>query len=330
MNGLITLFWKELADNFSSWRFILLFAIVFIAGVFSIYTAAQSISEAVTEPTYAYFTELTPSSFVFLRLFTTVDESLPSFLNSFLRFIVFLVPIVGIALGFDAINSEKNSGTLSRLLSQPIYRDTVINGKFLAGVVTMAIMVISIVMIVAGVGLRMIGVPPSAEEIIRLMAFLAVAIIYGAFWLGLAMLFSIFFRRVATSALASIAIWILFIFLFPTFIELIANVLVPLSDQSSTQELVSNTEFQIIAMHVSPTMIFEEASYILLAPGSKTAGQILQLLTSGVAEHMLPGHLPLAQSLIAVWPQIVSLIALTAVCFAVSYIKFMREEIRST
>ncbi len=330
MSGLITVFWKELADNFSSWRFIILFLLVFAAGVFSIYTAAQNISEAVTEPTYAYFTELTPSSFFFLRLFTTVDESLPSLFNSFISFIVFLVPIVGIALGFDAINSEKNSGTLSRLLSQPIYRDTVINGKFLAGVVTMAIMLVSMVMLVAGVGLRMIGVPPTAEEIIRLMAFLAVSIVYGAFWLGLAMLFSIFFRRVATSALASIAIWIFFVILFPTFVTLIANALVPLSDQSSVQEIASNTEVQIMAMHVSPTMLFEEASYILLAPGAKTAGQILQLLTSGVAEHMLPGHLPLAQSLIAVWPQIVSLFALTAVCFAVSYIKFMREEIRST
>ena len=85
MIGLITVFWKELADNFSSWRFIILFAIVFVAGIFSIYTAAQSISEAVTEPVYSYFTELSPSSFFFLRLFTTVDESLPTFLNSFLK-----------------------------------------------------------------------------------------------------------------------------------------------------------------------------------------------------------------------------------------------------
>ena len=194
MSGLITVFWKELADNFSRWRFIILFALVLLAGVFSIFVAAETFMEAVSEPATAY--EGPPSRFIFLALFTTSGEALP---YSFLDFIVFLVPWVGIALGFDAINSERNSGTLSRLLSQPIFRDAVINGKFLAGVATIAVMLVSIVMLVGGVGLRMIGVPPNAEEIIRLMTFLIVSIIYGAFWLGLAMLFSIFFRRVATS-----------------------------------------------------------------------------------------------------------------------------------
>ncbi len=316
MAGLITVFWKELADNFSSWRFIILFALVLLTGVFAIYVAAANIREAVGE-TGSYFAAATTTRFVFLKLFTTSSEVLPF---SFLTFIVFLMPIVGITLGFDAINSEKNSGTLSRLLSQPIFRDAVINGKFLAGVVTISILLVSIVMLVAGVGLRMIGVPPSADEIIRIMAFVAVSIVYGAFWLGLAMLFSIFFRRVATSALASIAVWIFFVFFVLMFVGLIANVIAPVSQQPTAQELLRNTEVRIMAMHISPTTLFEEASYILLAPGARTMGQILQLQTSGVSEYMLPGPLPLAQSLLTVWPQIVSLIALTAICFAISFI----------
>jgi len=39
--------------------------------------------------------------------------------------------------------------------------------------------------------------------------------------------------------------------------------------------------------------------------------------------------LPFNQSLLLVWPQVVGIIALAAICFAVSYIKFMREEIRA-
>ncbi len=72
---------------------------------------------------------------------------------------------MGIALGFDAINSERTSGNLSRLLSQPVYRDSVINGKFLAGLTTLAILLISIIAIVAGMGLRMIGVPPARKKL---------------------------------------------------------------------------------------------------------------------------------------------------------------------
>ncbi|MBA7526989.1 hypothetical protein ES705_19162 [subsurface metagenome] len=327
MSGLITVFWKELADNFSSWRFIILFALVLLAGVFAIYVAAENIREAVTETSKTYFAVAETIRFVFLKLYTTSGEAIPF---SFLTFIVFFVPIVGIALGFDAINSEKNSGTLSRLLSQPIFRDAVINGKFLAGVITMAIMLVSIVMLVAGIGLIRIGVPPSSEEILRLMAFLGAGIVYGAFWLGLAMLFSIFFQRVATSALASIAVWIFFIFFMSMLAGLIANMVVSVDQQSTQQELVRNSEVYLVAMRISPIMLFSEATSVLLVPETRTMEQLLQIQISPATARMLPNPLPLGQSVLMVLPHLVSLLALTVVCFAISYIRFMREEIRST
>jgi len=317
MSGLMTVFYKELADAFSRWRFIILFALVLIAGAFAIYLAAQSISEAVEEIS----TEL-----VFLKLFTTSGEGLPSFLT----FVVFFVPIVGIALGFDAINSERNSGTLSRLLSQPIYRDAVINGKFLAGVVTIAILMTSIILLVAGIGLRMIGVAPGLEEVWRLLFFLAATILYGSFWLGLAMLFSIFFRRVATSALAAIAVWIFFIFFVLMLAGFVANLIAPVDASSSYQETVRNAQLNIMTLRLSPITLFVEPVVVLLVPELRTMGQLLQLQTTGVQQWMLPNPLALDQSLLIAWPHMVVLIALTVVCFAVSYIKFMREEIRST
>jgi len=327
MTALMTVFWKELADNFSSWRFIILFALVLLAGVSAIYVAAENIREAVTEISKSPFAVAETIRFVFLKLYTTSGQVIPF---SFLTFIVFFVPIVGIALGFDAINSEKNSGTLSRLLSQPIFRDAVINGKFLAGVVTLSIMLVSIVLLVAGIGLIRIGVPPTAEEVLRLMAFLAVGIVYGAFWLGLAMLFSIFFQRVATSALASIAVWIFFIFFMSMLAGLIANMVVPVDDQSTQQELLRNAEVSLIAIRVSPIMLFSEATSVLLVPAARTMGQLLQIQISEATARMLPNPLPLGQSLLMVLPHLVTLVALTVVCFAISYIKFMREEIRST
>lgn len=326
MTALMTVFWKELADNFTSKRFIILFVLVLLAGVFAIYVAAENISQAVTEISKSPFAAPETIRFVFLKLYTTSGEAMPSFLT----FIVFFVPIVGIALGFDAINSEKNSGTLSRLLSQPIFRDAVINAKFLAGVVTLSIMLASIVLLVAGVGLRMLGVPPTAEEVLRLMAFLGVGIVYGAFWLGLAMLFSIFFQRVATSALASIAVWIFFIFFMVMIASLIANMVAPVDDQSTRQELFRNAEISLIALRVSPIMLFSEATSVLLVPAARTMGQLLQMEISEATARMLPNPLPLGQSLLMVLPHLVTLVALTVVCFAISYIKFMREEIRST
>ncbi len=287
MPALITVFKKELADHFTSWRFVILFAIVLAVGVFAIYIDAQFIRQSVTD-----------TRFVFLQLYTTSGQALPLFIF----FMAFFMPIVGITLGFDAINSEKNNGTLSRLLSQPIFRDAVVNGKFLAGVVTIAIMLTSIVLLVGGIGLRMIGVPPSSEEATRLLAFLAVSILYGSFWLGLAILFSIFFRRVATSALASIAIWMLFIalFAFPLFTQ------------------VGGAGLNI--MLASPITLFWQTITMLLVPSARLLGQAMQT----------PSALSVGQSLLMVWPHVVSLIALTVICFAISYVRFMREEIRST
>jgi ABC-2 type transport system permease protein len=316
MSGLGAVFWKELADHFNSKRFIILSLLIYVAGIVAIYVAAQNIRTGITENT----------QFIFLRLFIVSGENLPF---SFPFFLSLFIPIVGIALGFDAINSERASGNLSRILSQPLYRDSVVNGKFLAGLVTLAILVVSIVILVGGVGLRMIGVPPTAEEILRIFAFILVSIIYGAFWMALAVLFSVSFRRTATSALASIALWI-FVFLFvPIIAQAIAGAVVPIGSNSSLDLIARNDEIYRTISRISPNTLYGEAVQVLLLPEMGNASSTLMLL-SMYAGGMMPTPLSLGQSLLLVWPQLTGLIALTALCFAGSYIKFMREEIRAT
>ena len=115
-------------------------------------------------------------------------------------------------MGFDAVNRERSAGTLSKLVSQPIYRDAVINGKFLAGVVTVAVMLTAMLLLITGLGLILIGVVPGAEEILRLFCYLVISVAYVSFWLGLSILLSVIFRSIATSALAAVALWIFFAF----------------------------------------------------------------------------------------------------------------------
>ena len=69
------------------------------------------------------------SPFLFLRLLTLAQDPLPSFIG----LLGFLIPLVAIALGFDSVNGEFNRRTMSRILAQPIYRDALLLGKFLAG-----------------------------------------------------------------------------------------------------------------------------------------------------------------------------------------------------
>jgi ABC-2 type transport system permease protein len=307
-------FRKELADHLASKRFVILFALVFLAAILAIYVAIQNIRSVVTPTT----------EFVFLKMFTTSGETLPSFPF----FIALFIPVIGIALGFDTINSERASGNLSRLLSQPIYRDSVINGKFLAGLAVISTMIVTVIAIVAGVGLRIIGVPPSSEEILRLIAFAIITIIYGAFWMALAALFSVFFNRAATSMLASIALWIFFYFFMSIIAGAIANAQAPLGSSPTAQEIVRNATIQGTLGRISPCTLYGEATTALLTPELGSLNAALMVLSTFISGRMVT-PLPFTQSLLLIWPQVVSIVALAAICFGVSYVKFMTEEIRS-
>src|SRR5581483_6095159 len=115
---------------------------------------------------------------------------------------------ISIGLGFDAVNGEQNRRTLSRILSQPIYRDALLFGKFLAGLATLSVSLIALFLLVIGLGLLLLGVPPSTEELTRGLMFLIITIAYAGVWLALSMLFSTVFRSAATAALVALGIWL--------------------------------------------------------------------------------------------------------------------------
>ncbi len=175
--------------------------------------------------------------FVFLMLFNTTGA-----MFSMVQFVAFFGPLIGIVLGFDTINRERADGTLIKILTQPIFRDAVINGKFLAGVTTITIMLASIVLVISGLGLMLLGVVPGAEEIWRLLLYIVISVFYISFWLGLSILFSIFFRSIATSALASVALWIFLSFFVSLGASVLADMVAPANAPGveSTEAIIKN------------------------------------------------------------------------------------------
>lgn len=140
MGGMAALYRKEMSDHIRSKRFLIVLGLILLTSCASIYGALTGLSDAVASD----------SSYIFLKLFTLSGSSIPSFTS----FIALLGPFVGLSLGFDAINSERSEGTLNRLVAQPIYRDAVINGKFLAGATIIFLMVFSMGLIAGSVGDR--------------------------------------------------------------------------------------------------------------------------------------------------------------------------------
>ena len=317
MNKVNHPFWvivnKEISDHVKSWRFIILIGIIALTCMGSLYTALTNIGEAIkpNDP---------DGSFLFLKLFTVSDGTLPSFV----LFINFLGPLLGIALGFDAVNSEQNKGTLSRMLSQPIHRDCIINAKFVAALIVIGIMLFVLGFLVMGCGLIAIGIPPTAEEFWRIVFFIITSIFYVAFWLNLAILFSLRFRQAATSALASVAVWLFFSVFYTMIVNLVAKGLSP-SQMAPPYQIISYQKFILGLMRLAPSELFNEATTTLLMPSVRSLGP----LTMEQVQGAIPSPLPLGQSLLVVWPQLTGLIAATVICFAISYVMFMRREIRS-
>lgn len=317
MSGLRVIFKKELADHFSSYRFLILFALIWMVSLVTTYMVGMSIRQelqGVAKP-----------KFVFLLLFIAQGG-----LFSFVQFIAFFGPLIGLILGFDMINREKNEGTLSRLLSQPIYRDAVINGKFLAGVATISIMITSIILVTTGLGLNLLGIVPGPEEIGRILIYLIVSIIYISFWLGIAILFSIVFRSVTTSALAALATWIFFSFFLTLGASIIARAVTPGAGPENPEAMIKQVNLQRTLSLASPMVLYSEATAVIIDPTRRTTRSLILVgPMEKLSQERFTGPLPLKQSTLIVMPYIISLIAITVICFSISYMVFMKQEIRS-
>lgn len=305
---------KEISDHVRSWRFNVLLFLIILTCFGSLYTSITNLVDAVSTSSNAN------DPFFFLKLFTLSDGTLPPFHV----FIGFLGPLLGIGLGFDAINSEQHSRTLSRIMSQPIHRDYLINAKFVAALAVIGVMFFALGFLVMGFGMFIIGIPPTAEEFLRIICFLLLSVMYVAFWLNLAVFLSIRFRQAATSALAAIAIWLFFTVFYQIIVNLIARAMAP-PELASQAQLMGHQQFVVNLMRIVPSQLYTDATTILLVPSVRSLGP----LTMQQAYGALPSPLPLGQSLLIVWPQLTGLIAATVVCFALSYISFMRKEIRS-
>lgn len=304
---------KEFADHLSGMRFGILLVLIGVTTLAAVYAASSAIREAASSSIDV--------DFAFLYLFTVSGESLPSFTS----FLTFLAPLLGIALGFDALNSERSQGTLSRLVSQPIHRDSILHGKFFAALGVVGLALAALVVIVAGVGIVLLGTTPSGEEVWRLIFFIIVTVIYVGFWLALAQLFSVLFKQAATSALASIAVWLFFAIFASLIVGLIVDAAAPAGDDATSAEVLRHEELSNDLNRISPSTLYDEATSALLNPSVRSLG----VLVYEQIDRALVSPLSLGQSLVLIWPQVVALLGCVILFFTIGYVLFMREEIRA-
>lgn len=139
------------------------------------------------------------------------------------QIIAVFLPLLGITLGFDRIVKEKRNASLNVLLTQPIYRDSIIAGKVLGAMITL-ILVIFISMIASiGTMLLVSGIPIAAEDFTRIFLFALISYLYLSVFLMLGIFISTISKNTINSLSYGICIWLVCCVVFGGFIMVIST-----------------------------------------------------------------------------------------------------------
>jgi ABC-2 type transport system permease protein len=311
---------KEFGDHLLSARFVVLVIVLGLAAAIPLYFAAAAIRDVASG--------VSDAQAIFIALFwlaPSVGEQVT--LPSVSGFLAYVAPLLGLAFAFDAINGERAQGTLPRLLSQPIHRDDVVNGKFVAGLAVIGLVLVSVIGAIAAFGLIRLGIVPDPAEVLRIVLWVLLTFIYVSLWLAFGMLLSVVVRGAATSALIGFGAWLLFTFFGGLIVSLVGGVIAPLT--GSPEEILRNNGIQEGLSRVLPDTLYREASLSLLNPQVSSVSTPATIGSYEQAQQRIPSLLSLDQSFILVWPQVVALVAMMVACFALAYVLFMRQEVRA-
>jgi ABC-2 type transport system permease protein len=316
ISGIFAMTEKEMKDQFGSKRFLIIFGFTVLLSGLAAYQGVDFIKTT------------QGSSLTFLHIFTGTK-----FQFNILQIMVLFGPIIGMSLGFDSINKERTTGTLSMLLGQPIFRDTVINGKFLAGAASLATIAVGNILITTGLAIPLLGYGPSAAEVLRISIVAILTVLYLILWLCLGMLFSVIAKKPSTSILASIGAWMFFSILLGILASAVAGIFVPLpsgdftggkgeEDVKATEEwMTAYTERWEIEQRInqlSPTSQYENTAVSILGASTDFVTQKGEFTRT----------LSLGEAIVANWASLAFLVVGSVVCFALTYILFLRMEIR--
>jgi hypothetical protein len=123
--------------------------------------------------------------------------------------------LLGIVLGFDAINGERESGTLRLVLANSLLRFDVLAAKWLGGVVLLVLAFVAAALAGAAIVLARSGAHWSADDWLAFAAVCLISLLYCGAFFSLALMFSALARRSSVSVLASVFAWVLLVLVIP-------------------------------------------------------------------------------------------------------------------
>ncbi|WP_136417234.1 ABC transporter permease subunit [Herbaspirillum sp. ST 5-3] len=129
---------------------------------------------------------------------------------SLVSLVIYLVPLISLILGYDAIVGEKERGSLELLLSMPITRFEILLGKFAGLSAALA----SSTILGFGAGVLLLSSQLGTRDVYHYAGFVCSAILMGMAFLSLSLLVSVLaLDRIRASGVA-IGLWFFFVLIF--------------------------------------------------------------------------------------------------------------------
>ncbi|OQX21812.1 MAG: hypothetical protein BWK75_02310 [Candidatus Altiarchaeales archaeon A3] len=317
---------KEFSENMSSMRFMVLFGIFVVMLLLAAYQGAQ-----------AYQTELKSyndmmTGYQGSGYSVKVDMPKPSILTAFNYLIsgasvAIIGAIIGIVVGFDAVSGERERGTLKFLLTQPLFRDTLINGKFLGFISLIFVVVLTSLIICIGVIGSATGVFPDGDDLLRVMLFGLITFLYMLAFVVIGMFFSIFLKESVNALLAAIAIFIVVNLLISPIASAVASFVAPIPSYTfgmhgtaMQQAYQNNYNLQQQISYLSPSENFRNINEVILNPYFENR-ENMQFGFGQRVKHTI------SDSLSMVWGNIIAIVVALVMFFIASYILFLRQDI---
>jgi ABC-2 type transport system permease protein len=299
-----------------------------------------------------------------------VSPPMPSVLLVFRNFNLYFTifgAVMAASLGFDLITREKEEGSLKSLLTHPVYRDEVINGKALGSIAVLAIALLSTFLLTVAV-MMISGITPGVDDFLSLVAYLAIALVYATVFFGISLAASTVARSSGMSVAYFVGIVILLV-LAPLIINTLVvfamgqppemNMGLPaptpvtggessafmsgVQAGGSVSGMINQTTYEdpgkkyaeywrTRALITGIVDVINPISDLSVAAGAvldKNGGSVIGGSSDGIV--IRAGELKrisLLESLAVAWANILMLIAMAVAALGYAYVKFMRLDVR--
>jgi ABC-2 type transport system permease protein len=322
--GLLTVARKELTDHLTSRTFLVFAALLVVVciipfqqGLAGYHAKAQAYAEGpiITPWGVEEFGSVPPAA-------ADVYSRLPGALST-------TGAILAIAMGFDLVSRERQSGSLKLLLVRPLFRDQIITGKALGGLFALTTLVFA--GLAASLGFLLVdGIVPDMDALVSILLFALATVAFLAFFFSLALTISTVVPRTGKAFLYALVVLFIFTALVPTASAVAKDVVVgahPLPGASPAERGDYQARLGLlesVATVFSPQWNYELVAKSVLEPRltsySFIEGSITYLPYDETARP--------TDALARFWQNVLVLFTAPFVLFGIAYIAFQRMDVR--